>query len=82
MRTFDSRHYEVLGFQTVSIGGRESQGWLLRTIADSRSNFTPQVIFVPEGKFVDHGLVYFMHADGRVEDRTRREVRLPERMMR
>lgn len=82
MRTFDSRHYEVLGFQTVSIGGRDTQGWLLRTIADGRPKFTPQVILVPEGKFVDHGRVYFMHSDGRVEDRTRSEVQLPERIAR
>lgn len=77
MRTFDSRHYEVLGFQTVSVSGRPTQGWLLRTLANGRPDFTPQIVFVQEAKFVDAGTVYFLNGAGSVEDRKRQQVSLP-----
>lgn len=80
MRTFDSRHYKVLGFNKVTVGGREVECWLLQTVdSKHRSDYVSQTIMVQEAKFVDRGYVYYLHRTGHVENKARQACVLPAR---
>lgn len=78
MRTFDSRHYDVVGYGPVSIQDHTTEYWILRNKPNPRfTNDDESQILVGEAKFVDAGIVYFLKSDGRVEDRSRSTVALP-----
>jgi len=64
MRTYDSRHYVIVGFQEVQLGDRSVKRWLL-----SRRSSPPGSVEILEDscKYVDNGAVYYCLADGSVE---------------
>lgn len=77
MRTFDSRHYIVVGWGRVSEPTRELVCWVLRsrslTLLEDETTY-----LVTEAKFVDSGLVYFLKKDGSVENKQRKKIKLPK----
>lgn len=78
MRSFDSRHYEVVGYGPVSIQDQMTECWILRNRPNPRfTTTTNSQILIDEAKFVDGGKVYFLKKDGRVEDRSRSTIVLP-----
>lgn len=78
MVCFDSRHHDIVGYQLVSISGSVMPRWVFRTKNwRGISNFETSIICVAEAKYVDHGTVFFMKHDGRVEDSDRKTVSSP-----
>lgn len=66
MRTFDARHYHIVGFV-------ESDGahvWKIRANDGI-------IIYATEAKYVDAGRVFFLKDDGSVENKLREVVDLP-----
>lgn len=68
MRTFDSRHYRLLGFQTETI----ASGWLFEDIR-STCNGTCYIL-VESAKYYRDGRVFFLKEDGSIEDRAREAI--------
>jgi len=75
MRSFDSKHYELIGFGPVSIRDTVANMWILRTRpVPTISNFTESIVVVEEAKYVDNGNVYFLKSSGRIENNSRELV--------
>lgn len=76
MRTFDSRHYLIVGWGRVSEPTREVVCWVLRSLPLTPSD-QEVTYLVREAKFVDSGIVYFLKSDGSVENKLREKIELP-----
>jgi hypothetical protein len=75
MRSFDSKHYELIGFGPVSIQDTNVNMWILKTRpVPTISNFTESTVVVEEAKYVDNGNVYFLKSSGRIENNSRQIV--------
>lgn len=75
MRSFDSKHYELIGFGPVSIQDTSVNMWILKTRpVPTISNFTESTVVVEEAKYVDNGNVYFLKSSGRIENNSRQVV--------
>lgn len=75
MRSFDSKHYELIGFGPVSIQDTRVNMWILKTRpVPTISNFTESTVVVEEAKYVDNGNVYFLKSSGRIENNSRQVV--------
>lgn len=75
MRSFDSKHYELIGFGPVSIQDTTVNMWILKTRPNPKiNNFTESTVVVEEAKYVDNGIVYFLKSSGRIENNSREIV--------
>lgn len=76
MRTFDSRHYELLGYQSVSLEGQACNVWVFRSRVRYPKDQSASLILVDEAKYVENGTVRFLKPGGRCEDKRRYLVEL------
>lgn len=69
MRTFDSRHYSIVGYGEISTPEGVSYQWILETKnVNNDQNFQPMRILVECAKYVDHGRLSYLGEDGHVYD--------------